>query len=88
MALEITDANFEETVLKSDKPVMVSDSSEQCPQYLAQLSPAQAAYCPVHTLSPYSGQSAALSSHVMLVAPSAVPSDRNQFFKALTSKYC
>ncbi len=23
MALEITDANFEETVLKSDKPVMV-----------------------------------------------------------------
>ena len=27
MALEITDANFEETVLKSDKPVIVENSA-------------------------------------------------------------
>ena len=30
MALEITDSNFEETVLKSDKPVMVDFSAEWC----------------------------------------------------------
>ena len=30
MALEITDSNFEETVLKSDKPVMVDFWAEWC----------------------------------------------------------
>ena len=30
MALEITDANFEETVLKSDKPVMVDFWAAWC----------------------------------------------------------
>ena len=30
MALEITDANFEETVLKSDKPVIVDFWAEWC----------------------------------------------------------